>query len=146
MRYLKFFLLLNIYAGKYFTNARTKLSFFLILFLSGFFSSCYYDNYEDLYPIRIDWSSCDTSNITFTGKVWPLIQQNCVSCHNNSSSLGNVSLEGYDHVSIYAQNGTLLGSIRHSAGYKPMPKDAYKLSECSILLISKWIDSGFPNN
>jgi hypothetical protein len=59
---------------------------------------------------------------------------------------GNVKLETWADVKIYADNGSLLGSITHQGGYSPMPKGSAKLEDCPIAVIQKWIEMGAPNN
>jgi len=108
--------------------------------------SCVYHNEEDLYPQS---DSCDTSNITFSSSVQPVLQQNCLSCHGNNtaSSLGgNIKLEDYQDVKLRADDGSLLGTITHERGYSPMPRGASKLDDCTITIMEIWINSGFPDN
>ena len=54
---------------------------FAVLALS-FFSGCYYDIEEDLYQ---DFpQDCETSGLTYTQDISPLISQNCLVCHSTS--------------------------------------------------------------
>ncbi len=109
--------------------------------------SCYYDNEEFLYPKLSD--SCDTSNVTFSSSVMPVLQQYCYTCHSNSNAAsfgGNIRLEDYADVKISAGNGQLYGTIAHLPGYSPMPKGGSKLDDCDISIIKSWIDSGAPDN
>src|SRR5687767_13786653 len=108
------------------------------------FPGCYYDVAEELYPIGI--ASCDTSNVTYALKVLPIIQTECYSCHSGSAPSGNVNLDGYDNLKVYAGNGKLMGVISHAAGYSPMPQGGNKLSDCDILTIQTWINNGTLNN
>lgn len=111
------------------------------------FSRCYYDSKEYLFPELI--SQCDTTSISYTKTVQPVLTQYCLSCHSNNtaSSFGaNIRLENHSDVLSYAQNGKLLGSVIHDAGFSPMPKGSSKLDECSINGIRAWIESGSPNN
>jgi len=105
--------------------------------------SCYYDNVEDLYPQPLP---CDTTNITFSGTVWPIINNNCTGCHSGSAPSGNISLTNYSKISAAANNGKLLGVIRHEQGYPPMPKGGGKLSNCNITQIENWVNNGTPGN
>jgi hypothetical protein len=113
----------------------------LTVLLAAVFSGCYYDVAEELYP-----SACDTSNVTYSGKVLPVIQGSCVSCHSGSSPSANVNLDGYNNTMTYVNNGRLMGAIMHSAGFAPMPQGGNKLSECTISILQKWIANGAPNN
>ena len=71
----------------------------LILVIVGMIQSCYYDNEEELYPVP---SPCDTTNVTYTQSVWPIISNNCTNCHSGSTPSGNISLENYDEIAAAA--------------------------------------------
>jgi hypothetical protein len=117
--------------------------FLMLLIVSG----CYYNSEEFLYP-EIN-NQCDTSDITFTGSVSPVLSQYCFSCHSNTTAAaygGNIKLEDYVDVKTYADNGRLLGAIQHSPGYSAMPRGAGKLSDCTIKTIRIWTEDGTPNN
>ncbi len=90
--------------------------------------------------------ACDTTVYTFSGAVYPIIEQSCLGCHNNDNEQGDINLEGYDNVKALADNGKLLGSIEWEAGYVPMPPSGSKLPDCQIAQIRKWIDAGAPND
>ncbi len=118
-----------------------------LLLLAGFigmivFSSCYNDNYATLYPT----GACDTTNVTFTASVMPVISANCTGCHSGSAPAGNLSLTNYNDVVASLNSGRLMGSIRHDPGYSAMPKGGNKLSNCDIAKITNWINQGFPDN
>lgn len=115
--------------------------YFVALLMLGL-SSCYYDVEEELYTS----TGCDYTNISYTATVLPILIDNCLSCHSNASNSGNISLEGYDKVKTYVDNGELLGSIKHASGYSPMPKNLAPLLDCEITKIEYWINQGAPNN
>ncbi|MCB9283929.1 MAG: hypothetical protein H6563_07650 [Lewinellaceae bacterium] len=114
-------------------------SLFLLILLSG---SCYYDVEEDLYPD----TGCDTTGVTYSGVVLPILQDNCYVCHNAASQLGGIVLEGYEQVRLQATNGNLIGAIRGQAGFTPMPLNQPPLAECVIAKIETWINNGALNN
>ena len=122
-----------------------KILIIFLIILSG----CYYDNEEELYP---DGSApCDTSNVTFSGTVFPIIQSNCFGCHSGAAPQGNVLLEDYNSISAAGQipsgqYGSIYGAISHASGNSPMPKNGTKLTDCNIQKIKKWIDEGTPDN
>lgn len=105
--------------------------------------SCYYDNEEDLYP---NPPECDSINVSYSEDVWPIIATNCTSCHSGGAPAGNVYLDNYDNIVVAADNGSLMGTIKHENGYSPMPKGGGMLSECSIATIQRWVDDGTPDN
>lgn len=105
------------------------------------FNSCYYENEEELYP-----GGCQTDDVTYSGAVLPIIQTNCYRCHDAQNNQGGVTLEGYDKLKFYVDNGRLLGAIRRETGFSPMPQDAAQLSDCSIQQIASWAADGAPDN
>lgn len=111
--------------------------------LAFLISGCYYDIEEELYPGE---QMCDTLSVTYSSNIAPLIQNNCLQCHSIAANSGGVTLEGYTNLKAYADNGKLLGVIRHEAGFSPMPKNAPKLNDCDIAAIEKWISNGSPDN
>jgi hypothetical protein len=110
------------------------------LLLPYIIQSCTYNNEIDLY-------SCDTTNVSYSKDIEPIIRNNCYRCHGNGNSevfgKGN-NLEGYDSLKIYS--GLLVGSIKHSPGFIAMPKGVAKLSNCDIGKIEKWVNEGVPDN
>lgn len=91
-------------------------------------------------------STCNTTNVTFSASVKPILQTYCNGCHGGSSPLGNVDYNTYNGVKATVTNGKLLGSIQQLSGFSPMPQNANKLSACNLGIIKAWIDSGAPNN
>ncbi len=90
--------------------------------------------------------SCDTGQVTFSKSIMPVLTKNCVGCHNDNLASGSVKLNSHADVKVVAQNGRLLGSISHAAGFKPMPQGGNKLPNCTINQIKTWISAGAPNN
>lgn len=106
-----------------------------------FCSSCYYRKGDDLVII------CDTLNtVSYNNKVLPLLQNNCYSCHTNISTGGGWIMGDYNKDKFMSQNSNLINAINHKNGYPQMPKNAPKLSDCNIAIITKWINEGCLNN
>lgn len=121
----------------------SKYFLFALVVLS--FSSCYYDNEEELYPSVI---TCDTITVTYSATIAPILTTNCNGCHNTASasaSGGGVILDTYSQASTYALSGKLFGVVSHTSG-SPMPKGGAKIDDCSIAKIKKWAAAGAPNN
>jgi hypothetical protein len=95
-------------------------------------------------------ANCDTTGtIGYTAQIKPIMDNNCVSCHNDASTSGGVNLDGYSNVQLYGstlRSGTpiLLGVIRQMSGFKIMPPGS-KLDDCTIRKIELWIGQGMPN-
>lgn len=120
-----------------------KLTGALIIISIIGLSSCYYDKEELLYPGQ---SVCDTTLITYSQTVVPIISSNCLGCHAGANASASIRLDNYTGVKNVASNGLLLGAINHAAGFSPMPKNGNKLSDCNITKIRLWVEAGTPNN
>jgi hypothetical protein len=121
------------------------LFFVTIVTFSFMASSCYYDSEEALYPSLS--STCDTTNITFSGKIAPILSGSCLSCHSNAMAgiAGNgIKLE--DYADVKARVAAISGSINQTGGYSSMPKNGGKLNACSIKLFDLWVSKGALNN
>ena len=118
---------------------------FIIVAVSLLAFSCYWENEETLYPI-ID-QECDTTQVSYTEDIAPMLATYCYSCHSNLNAPsfgGNIKLEDYDDVSSFSS--TILGSIRHEQGFQPMPKGGARLNDCLILTFEAWTLNGKPVN
>lgn len=92
-------------------------------------------------------NTCDTANMTFATNIKPILQSNCYACHSNANyTVSGVKLEDYADVKPHADDGMLLGTITHAAGYPAMPQGGTKLSDCNINKIKSWIDHGAQDN
>lgn len=89
---------------------------------------------------------CDTTNVTYSGFVAPLLTTYCVGCHSGGAPSGNILLNSHAGVQTVALNGRLAGAITWANGYQPMPRGSGKLSECNINKIKAWINNGALNN
>ena len=116
----------------------TNITLLLVITMTG----CYYDDEETLYPA----GDCVTTDISYIDDIVPIIQQNCYTCHSAAVNEGNITLEGHGNIATYALNGRLLGAIRHSQGFVPMPQNAPKLNACNIAKIEQWVSEGALNN
>lgn len=111
--------------------------------------SCYNDNMESL---NINKNGCDTTNITFSKNIRPIIDQQCASCHASGvyqTLGGSYNLDGYANVKGFADpNGLLIKSVigDPSVSQRMPPIPASKLSDCQISQIQQWINGGASNN
>lgn len=89
---------------------------------------------------------CDSSSVTYSGKVKPILQTHCLGCHSGDAvSGGFIPLDTYDGVKEMVNINALLPAIEHTGSF-PMPKNGAKLSDCKIAIITKWIEAGAPDN
>lgn len=123
-------------------------SIFLILFgTMALLSSCYYDNEEELYPApEGQVLACDTTDVSYSGFVQPLLGEHCTGCHAGTTPSGNVSLDNHESVKRWADDGTLYGAMAHLDGYSQMPKGGNRLPQCDLDKVKAWIDAGAQNN
>ncbi len=115
------------------------LPFLCLFVVTTFFTGCYYDNEEYLY------GTCDTTNVTFSKDIKPIMDANCINCHSG----GSIDLTNYNGVKAKVTDSTLYKSISYSYSgansSKNMPS-AGKLDDCSINKVKAWIDQGAINN
>lgn len=120
-------------------------TFIFLLSIAFFCSSCFYDNEEALFPELP--GTCDTTLVSYSENVVPIIIQNCLLCHSNlaAPSLGNnMKLESFSDFS--ANSSDVLRAIKHDPSLSPMPKGGGKLNSCNISIIEAWIDQGKLEN
>jgi hypothetical protein len=103
-------------------------------------TGCYYDNEEELYPN----SFCDTTAVTWSLTIEPLIQAECAipGCHVPGSQLPDLST--YTGVKSIADDGRLRGVTIDGSPFI-MPSSG-KLPYCRQQEIQAWLDAGAPNN
>jgi hypothetical protein len=126
------------------TRTRSTLAFaFLLIALVT--AGCYYDKAEVLYPQAS--AACDTTAVTFSRSVAPLLAMQCSGCHSNANAAAfgdNIRLE--NHADIVARLAKVLGAVQWLNGYSPMPKNGAMLSDCQIRMLQLWANNGALNN
>ena len=90
--------------------------------------------------------NCDTNVFTFSGAIWPTIQNTCLGCHGGSDPGAGILLTNYQQISSIAADPRFMGAIKHTPPYQLMPQNGNQLSDCRIAQFQKWIDEGMPNN
>lgn len=121
---------------------RILISLSAIAIFSLIFVSCYYDNEEALYPALNN--TCDTTNVTYSGTIVPMLNNSCLTCHSNASTGGSILLNTY--AEVVASAPRLTGSIKQLAGYSPMPKNGGRLKSCTITQWDIWVRKGMLND
>jgi hypothetical protein len=108
--------------------------------------SCYYDKEDDLYPFTK--TTCDTTNVTYSLTIAPIMAANCNSCHNNNTiANGGVKTDSWDQLSIVAKDGRLSNAVNWTGvASKNMPQGGSKLSDCDLSKINAWVNAGSLNN
>lgn len=87
---------------------------------------------------------CDTTNVTYSGTIRPVLQNYCIGCHSTAFPSAGIALQ--THAELVSNINRVRGSINHLSGYSPMPKNANALSDCVLTQFDIWIQAGMPNN
>lgn len=89
-------------------------------------------------------NSCDTSAVSFSQHIMPIMNQSCKACHSGASPSAGILLTDYSQVKAQVLNGKLVPSVKRT-GPKPMPPAA-SLPTCSINKIAAWVHAGALDN
>jgi hypothetical protein len=90
-------------------------------------------------------NKCDTTNVTFSVNVWPIIDATCRGCHSGSGASGGVKITNYNQVKTIVDNGFLENVLSRKGPRKPMPPGG-PLEKCATDQIRIWIAEGAKNN
>ncbi len=96
-------------------------------------------------------TDCDTSAVTFSGTILPIMNAYCTGCHDASSPSGGISLTAYlgtgsnDGIVDVASDGRLMGALNGDVGFVAMPPGSM-LPQCLIDQIRIWVDAGYPED
>ena len=115
-----------------------------ILLLLGMFAlaSCSSNSPDDLIDAKII-----PETVTFTNDVQPIINANCIMCHQNPPLNGApMPMTDYAKVKQAVQDRGLIGRISRAQGTSGMmPNGGTRLPQAKIDIIIKWRDQGFQN-
>lgn len=89
--------------------------------------------------------NCDTTAVTWSKTIQPLLAANCQGCHSGGAPAGGIPLTNYTQVKAIAANGKLTGSVSYAPGFVGMPQGT-RLSDCNVQLIKTWVNAGAPQN
>ena len=117
------------------------LSMALIFIL---FASCEKNNEADLYGSE----PCDTTDLTWVNGISEIFSVYCVYCHNVNLNYKGVRHDNFEEEMKVIRKGDdrLRAVINHEPGYKRMPYEGPKLSDCNIQKIETWLNNGTPEN
>ncbi|MCW3121690.1 MAG: hypothetical protein JWQ38_1182 [Flavipsychrobacter sp.] len=115
------------------------------------FGSCYNDKYDKLYPAPVV-VTCDTSTITFSHDIMPILTTYCNvagGCHDEAGS--NVSGFNFTEYRFFVHQATtdiLINDINGtpSTGHNAMPKNLPKMPQCDIDKMTRWVNQGSQDN
>ena len=113
--------------------------FFAFFAMSVLPFGCYYDNEITQYGL----SNCDTTSMSYSRDIAPIIQDNCLSCHAPGGVQEAHPYDTYAGLKVYANNTKLL--IRINDTVTPMPQSGL-MTPCNRHKIESWVNAGAPNN
>jgi hypothetical protein len=103
------------------------------------FTSCESNTYSEIEGETI------VTNPTYQKDIKPIIDSNCISCHNDGTGIGGFPLLNYDDVRFATESGNLIFRIDTATGEQSMPLNGPKLSQSKIDLIKLWKANNYPN-
>ena len=119
----------------------TLTSIYLIFQLVG----CTYSQKEVV-------NTCDSTNVSYSKTIVPIINNNCVRCHatNVANNLGGGNiLDNYTSIKNWTDTTSsfnLYTDVSTQPAGDRMPKGGPYLSSCDIAKIRIWLYEGAPNN
>ena len=134
------------------------VSLFIAVCITVGFYSCYYDKADIVNP---SGNLCDTTVVSYSNDVAPIIASSCSSCHSTSAAGagagGGVILDTYTSLKADADLGWLLPAVQWninalpasaSATFTPqnMPQNLPQLNTCQVNKITAWVNQGEKNN
>lgn len=114
---------------------------FTALLLSVFLISCTNSSPDDL----VDDTSLPAT-VTYDVNIQPIMNSQCVNCHNSNFASGNLNLENYTLVRASTENGNLIDRITRNVGDPLIMPQNGQLPQTSINLIIQWETDGFLEN
>ncbi|MBK8497362.1 MAG: hypothetical protein IPL52_00760 [Flavobacteriales bacterium] len=91
-------------------------------------------------------AACDTTNVTYSGTIRPLVQLRCQGCHSGATPQGGLNFSAWGPLNMVAMDGRLSGAIQHQPTFTAMPPSGPQLSDCRIAQFLDWVEQGAPNN
>lgn len=91
-------------------------------------------------------TGCNTTNVTYSGTIAPLVATRCGGCHGGGSPQGGLNFSFWTVLNAVATDGRLAAAIQHQAGAPAMPPSGGMLPDCRIQQFLIWINAGAPNN
>lgn len=111
------------------------LLFFIVASIISLFSCT-----KDKTPYLADPNCVDT--VSFLASVFPILQQNCFSCHGAGNTTGFIFS---NHANISSQSNAIIGAMQNQ-GFQLMPIGGPQLPDSTIQAIKCWIAQGKLNN
>lgn len=112
---------------------KTLLIVIISILISSLFISC--DDQDEIFVPLPKPGGCDTTNVTFSGKIQEIISSKC-NCHGVSA----VNFAIYDNLKKAVDDGNLIKYIQADQHFGSV------LDTCDRNQIKAWINKEAPNN
>lgn len=92
-------------------------------------------------------NECGDLKANYAADIKIILDTKCggaTGCHSAQKHAHGVDLSSYESSKSAASHKSFLGSIRHEAGFHPMPDKKPKLDDETIAKIVCWVSSGMP--
>jgi len=125
-----------------------KLTAPMLLLSICLFCRCKNDKFKppilpDNNPTTLISKSCGSlANVSYSAQVQPIIDANCISCHDASTGF---KLTNYEQVNAFAMSGQLTGCLTGDQNFLQMPPGTH-IDSCSVKAIVNWVHQGKLNN
>ncbi len=88
--------------------------------------------------------ACDsTSATTYSAVIAPMIQTQCIGCHQGANPSGGVVLSTYSNVTSAVNSMGLVDAVNGVNGRSQMPPSG-RMSNCNVALLERWVRAGMP--
>jgi hypothetical protein len=91
-------------------------------------------------------ATCDTTAVSYSKQILPILQDNCYTCHQGSNPPSGIDLSNFAVLQAHVQNGDLKSAVTHTGSVTPMPYGLPMLPSCEVNTIVAWVDQGALNN
>ena len=126
----------------------------LTILLAVFTSCSDSDTYQDIEtpPVTITPPVTGTPGTdpvvvaSYSKNVKPIIDANCIGCHQAGRSAGFRPLTTYAEVKVAVENAGLLNRIQLQTGQQGIMPQAGRMSQANIDVIVKWNTDGLKEN
>lgn len=95
--------------------------------------------------LNLSCEDCDTTVVTYSADIAPLIANRCATCHSGNSPSGSLRLTQHSDVVAAVQSRNLMNAVKRLPGVAAMPPSG-ALSDCEVATLQIWVENNMPNN
>ncbi len=87
-----------------------------------------------------------TGTVKYSTDILPIVESQCLSCHNDNFASGNNSYSSYAQFRDATENGDVIDRITRNVGDQLLMPQGNQLPQNSINLILQWQTDGYLEN